>query len=270
MANNLQVPLTIHPKPDPTKEEQQVEEEASLLARRMANAAAFPMVLKAPLELGVIDITAIFGYAPVLLDRMLRFLASYSVFKCRTVVLEDNGQTDKIERVFAAEPVCKFLLNNSDVSGSFASLCMVDLSDVYIKTWRHLKDMILEGRDAFSYAHGMKIFEYIQTDSQFGEVFNKAMLESSTIVMKKVLNVYEGFKDVKTLVDVGGGLGNTLSLITSNYPHIVGVNFDLPSVLASAPSYRGTNHICIINMYKKIRKLAVLGEFRKTSIPIQI
>ncbi|KAL9283357.1 putative O-methyltransferase COMT-type, S-adenosyl-L-methionine-dependent methyltransferase [Arabidopsis thaliana] len=270
MANHLQVPLT---KPDRVKEEQEVEEEARLLARRLANAAALPMVLKAALELGVIDtITTVGGgdlwlspseialrlptkpcnlEAPVLLDRMLRFLVSHSVLKCRTVI-EENGQTGKVERVYAAEPVCKYLLNKSDdVSGSFASLFMLDLSDVFIKTWTHLKDVILEGRDAFSSAHGMKLFEYIQ--AEFGKVFNRAMLESSTMVTEKVLKFYEGFKDVKTLVDVRGGLGNTLGLITSKYPHLIGINFDLAPVLANAHSYPGVNHVAG-DMFIKIPK----------------
>ncbi|CAA7049069.1 unnamed protein product [Microthlaspi erraticum] len=263
MDNHFQVSST-KLKPGQTKEEQQVEEDASLLAMKMSNANAFPMVLKAALELGVIDTIATVGHglwlssseialrlptkpsnpeAPVLLERMLRFLASYSVFKCRTVALEENGQTEKVERVYAAEPVCKYLVNNSDISGSFAPLSMVHLSDVYNKTWLHLKDVILEGSDAFSCAHGMKVFEYFQTDTKFGEVFNRAMLESSTIAIEKLLNVYEGFKDVKTLVDVGGGLGHTLSLITSKYPHIMGIKFDLPPVLARASPYPGVQHV---------------------------
>ncbi|CAH8279563.1 unnamed protein product [Arabidopsis lyrata] len=157
MENNFVVPSTIYPNPKSaqTKDEQQVEE-ARLLARRLSNAAAFPMVLKAALELGVIDIIATIGdglwlspseialrlptkpsnpEAPVLIDRMLRLLASYSILKCRNVVTKENGQTGKIERVYTAEPVCKFLLNNSDSSGSFASLIMMNLSDVNIKTW---------------------------------------------------------------------------------------------------------------------------------------
>lgn len=138
------------------EEEKQVEEDARLLARRLSNAAAFPMVLKAALELGVIDTIATAGVglwlspseialrlstkprnpqAPVLLDRMLRLLASYSVLKFRTVVIEDNGQTKQMGNVYAAEPVCKFLLSNVGGSGSFASLIMLNLSDVNIKTW---------------------------------------------------------------------------------------------------------------------------------------
>ncbi|EFH42255.1 predicted protein [Arabidopsis lyrata subsp. lyrata] len=264
MENNFVVPSTIYPNPKSaqTKDEQQVEE-ARLLARRLSNAAAFPMVLKAALELGVIDIIATIGdglwlspseialrlptkpsnpEAPVLIDRMLRLLASYSILKCRNVVTKENGQTGKIERVYTAEPVCKFLLNNSDSSGSFASLIMMNLSDVNIKTWGHLKGVILEGKDAFNSAHGMKLFEYMRSNEQYCKLFSQAMSESSSMVMEIVLEAYDGFKDVKTLVDVGGGLGNTLSLITSKYPHILGINFDLPPVIARAPLYPGIKH----------------------------
>ncbi|KAL0886862.1 hypothetical protein Bca101_010845 [Brassica carinata] len=268
MENRYEEPSTIYPTPKPVQtkeEEKQVEEDARLLARRLSNATAFPMVLKAALELGIIDTIATAGVglwlspseitlrlstkprnpqAPVLVDRMLRLLASYSVLKCRTdtVVVDDNGQTKQMGSVYAAEPVCKFLLSNAGGSGSFASLIMLNLSDVNIKTWRQLKDVILDGSDAFSSAHGMKLFEYLQADEPYRKMFSQAMSESSTMVMEKFLELYEGFKDVKTLVDVGGGLGNTLGLITSKYPHIMGINFDLAPVVARAPLYPGVKH----------------------------
>jgi len=57
--------------------------------------------------------------------------------------------------------------------------------------------------------------------------------------MRKVLECYKGFKDVKRLVDIGGGLGANIHLITSKYPHIHGINFDLPRVIQHAPPYSG-------------------------------
>ena len=35
----------------------------------------------------------------------------------------------------------------------------------------------------------------------------------STIIVKKILESYKGFDGINTLVDVGGGLGVTLSMI---------------------------------------------------------
>lgn len=103
--------------------------------------------------------------------------------------------------------------------------------------------MILEGKDAFSSAHGIKCFEYIRSDVQFGEVFNRTMSETSILIMNKVLKFYKGFENVNTLVDVGGGLGTIIGLVTSKYPHIRGINFDLAPVLARAPLNPGTKII---------------------------
>ncbi|CAA7022842.1 unnamed protein product [Microthlaspi erraticum] len=259
MANHLQEPLSTSPKPSLTKEEQQLEEETvSLQAQSLVNTMAFPMVLKAALELGVIDTISAVDEgvwlspseivlrlpikptnleAPVLLDRMLILLASHSILKYRM------HETRKTEREYAAEPVCKFFLNRGDGSGSLASLFLINLSEVYFKTWTNLKDVILEGNDAFSAAHGMKLFDYIGSNKPFGEMFSKSMSEASTLTMKKVLEAYKGFKDVNTLVDVGGGIGTVLGLVTSKYPHIKGINFDLPSVVAYAPLYPGVKHV---------------------------
>ncbi|KAK9026124.1 hypothetical protein V6N11_038970 [Hibiscus sabdariffa] len=67
----------------------------------------------------------------------------------------------------------------------------------------------------------------------------------STITMKKILETYDGFEGIKTLVDVGGGIGASLHAIVSKYPSIKGINFDLPHVINNAPSYPGVEHwIC--------------------------
>ncbi|CAH8358563.1 unnamed protein product [Eruca vesicaria subsp. sativa] len=271
MSNHLQEPLSTYTKPVLTKEDQEVDEKmVSLQAECIVNTVAFPMVLKAALELGVIDTIAAAGEgawlspieisrslptkptnpeAPVLLDRMLRLLVSHSILKCRMVEGKENG----MERVYATEPVCKYYLKDSDGSGSFVSLFMLLHTEVIFKTWTNLKDVILEGRGAFSSAHGMPIFEYMKSGGEFAEVFNRTMTEHSTMFLKKVLEVYKGFEDVNTLVDVGGSIGTTLGLVTSKYPHIKGVNFDLPQVLANAPSYPGVEHVSG-DMFKEVPK----------------
>ena len=86
----------------------------------------------------------------------------------------------------------------------------------------------------------MHFFEYLAVDKKLNEVYNKAMLNHTTIVMKRTIETYKGFEQLKQLVDVGGGLGMTLDLITSKYPHIKAINFDLPHVIKDAPSYPGT------------------------------
>lgn len=103
-----------------------------------------------------------------------------------------------------------------------------------------LNDTVLEGGFAFERMHGVNLFEYQKMDPKLSDVFNKAMISHTTLVMKNILDTYNGFEDIKTLVDVGGGLGINLNMITTKYPTIKGTNFDLPHVVRHAPSYEGT------------------------------
>ena len=103
-----------------------------------------------------------------------------------------------------------------------------------------LNNAILEGGIPFNRVHGMHtLFDYLSLDPRFNQIFNTAMYNYSTLVSKKILQFYKGFEHLKQLVDVGGGLGVTLNLITSAYPHIQGSNFDLPHVIEHAPFYPG-------------------------------
>lgn len=71
--------------------------------------------------------------------------------------------------------------------------------------------------------------------------FHEAMLNHTSIVMKKILKTYNGFNSLSggVLVDVGGGLGANLALILSRLPQLKGVNFDLPHVVSEAPKIKG-------------------------------
>ncbi|KAG7994745.1 hypothetical protein I3843_01G073700 [Carya illinoinensis] len=162
--------------------------------------------------------------APKMLDRILRMLASHSVLSC-----------------FAG----------ADDAGSFQRLYA--LSPVFSDSWFELKDAILEGGIPFDRVHGTSAFEYCSLDPKFNHVFNTAMFNFTTKLMKTILMRYKGFEQLKQLVDVGGGLGITLKLISSKYPHIKGINFDLPHVIQQAPPYPGVEHVGG-DMFKSIPK----------------
>lgn len=103
-----------------------------------------------------------------------------------------------------------------------------------------MKDAILEGEIPFNKANGMGVFEYHEKDSRYAEVTNKSTQNLNKITITKILETYNGFQEVKQMVDVGGALGLTMASIVSMYPHIKGVNFDLPHVIKDAPTYPGT------------------------------
>ncbi|KAH7519395.1 hypothetical protein FEM48_Zijuj08G0031600 [Ziziphus jujuba var. spinosa] len=191
-------------------------------AMQLAMSSVLPMSMQCAIELGIFDIIAKAGQeaklspseiaahmpttnpdAPAMLDRLLRLLASHSVLTC-SLVAHDH---------------------HLNANGS------------------QLKEAILHGGLPFTRAHGTHAFEYLDLDLKFSKVFNAAMCNHSTVVMKKILELYKGFEPLKQLVDVGGGLGVNLKLITSTYPHIKGINFDLPHVIKHAASYPGVEHV---------------------------
>jgi len=108
---------------------------------------------------------------------------------------------------------------------------------------RHcLKDAIKEGGiDLFTRRHGMNVFDYMSRarDPRFTDMFNKAMCAPSATFMPKIAQHYSGFSKAKTVVDVGGGVGETLKIILSKNPHIRAINYDMPHVIAAAPLIPG-------------------------------
>jgi caffeic acid 3-O-methyltransferase len=212
------------------------------------------MVLKTALELDLLEIIAKAGPgafltaseiashlptsnpdAPVMLDRILRLLATYSI-----LTWSFDSITD--ERNYGLAPVCKFLTKNED-GVSLAALNLMNQDKVLMESWYHLKDAVLDGGIPFNKAHGMTSFDYHGKDLRFNKIFNKGMSDHSAITMKKILETYKGFEGLTSIVDVGGGTGAVLTMILSKYPSIKGINFDLPHVIEDAPSYPGLEHV---------------------------
>ncbi|GAB4826099.1 Caffeic acid 3-O-methyltransferase [Ancistrocladus abbreviatus] len=233
------------------------EDEACAYAMTLTSGSVPPMVLKAVVELDVLEIIKKAGPdvylssaeiaaqlptsnpdSAVMLDRMLRLLASYSVLNYSLRTLPDG----RIERLYGLAPVCKFLTKNED-GVTLAALSLMNQDKILMESWYHLKDAVLEGGIPFNKAYGMTAFEYHGTDPRFNNIFNNGMSNHSTITMKKILETCNGFDNLSTLVDVGGGTGATLNMIISKHPTIKGINFDLPHVVKDAPSYTGVEHI---------------------------
>jgi caffeic acid 3-O-methyltransferase len=103
-----------------------------------------------------------------------------------------------------------------------------------------LHDSVLEGCYPFNKAYGISPWEYVGKNPQTNRTFNEAMATNSSIVMASVAKIYEdGLKKIKSLVDIGGGMGSSLSMIVKEHPHIRGINLDLPHVIATAPPITG-------------------------------
>ncbi|EPS58611.1 hypothetical protein M569_16202, partial [Genlisea aurea] len=141
-------------------------------------------------------------------------------------------------RRYSPAPAAKLLTEGI----SLAPLFMMQ-NDSAFNAWPHLKDAILEGGAAIVRAYGMSTYRYLETEERINKLFNRAMFERSILFMSKFLQTYTGFEGLKTLVDVGGGIGITLKMIIYKYPSIHAINLDLPHVINEAPSYPGIENV---------------------------
>ncbi|KAM1612268.1 hypothetical protein ACFX1Z_000954 [Malus domestica] len=237
------------------------EEENFCYAMQLVFSSVLSMSMQSAIELGIFDIIAKAGpgaklssseiaahigsgtknsEAPMMLDRILRLLASHSILSCSAVANEEDGSDS--QRLYSLGPVSNYFVTNED-GVSLGPLMALIQDKVFLDSWSQLKDAVVEGGIPFNRVHGTHAFEYPGLDARFNQVFNTAMFNHTTIVMKKILHLYKGFEKLTQLVDVGGGLGVTLGLITSKHPHIKGINYDLPHVVKHAPSYHGVEHV---------------------------
>ena len=92
----------------------------------------------------------------------------------------------------------------------------------------------------FKKANGEGAMSYYAKQPDMMNLFGKAMRGMSVPYMREMLECYDGFLGVETLVDVGGNYGDCLLMIMQKYPTVrKGINFDLPHVVAFAPEIPG-------------------------------
>jgi hypothetical protein len=94
--------------------------------------------------------------------------------------------------------------------------------------WSELIESIHTGQTATELAgrSSQEHFELIAKTTDAG-LFNEAMVSITRMAVPAVLAAYD-FTGISTLMDVGGGLGELLSGILSEYPSMRGIVFDLP------------------------------------------
>nr|AFK49182.1 unknown [Lotus japonicus] len=235
-------------------------DDAYPIALSLCFSRIFPAILNAAVDLNLFDIIAkaqkssgsslsaaeIASHLPfqhselaIRLERMLPVLASFSLLTCSIRTTEGGNR----ERVYAISPVGKYFIsdNNEGSLGPLSALMHRGFRDI----WNDVKDAIVDpnNNNQFKNAYGSLPFQYMEKNHGLNDLFNKAMAGASTLELNQILKIYKGFEGVSTLVDVGGGVGQALEQILSQYPSIKGINFDLPQVIQTAPPHPGIEHV---------------------------
>ena len=87
------------------------------------------------------------------------------------------------------------------------------------------------GKTGMQLAHGADLFEFLERHPNDGAGFDKAMTLIHADERAAVADAYD-FGALRTVVDVGGGNGDLLSVLLDHHPALKGVLFDLASVVA--------------------------------------
>ncbi|CAK9223092.1 unnamed protein product [Sphagnum jensenii] len=142
---------------------------------------------------------------------------------------------------YGLTPISKLLVTeNNPYNQAPAVLLYTD--PAILAPWQQLHRHVLYGENAVQSTYGKDLWQCLNDNPDLSKCFNAGMASGNPVDLT-VVRKYKGFKDIKTLVDVGGGIGKTLETIISSYPHIHGINYDLPHVIADAPTMPGIEHV---------------------------
>jgi hypothetical protein len=154
------------------------------------------------------------------LYRILRLLASLGVL------------TEEADRSF-----CLTVLGHrlrTDVPASMRSWAMLVESLGGVRAFEPIIETVRTGTPGVDLAHGIDIFEFVETHPQLAQGFHAAMSERTAQFAPSVATGYD-FSPMRIVADVGGGKGTLLAAILRANRNLQGVLFDLPAVVTVAP-----------------------------------
>jgi ubiquinone/menaquinone biosynthesis C-methylase UbiE len=149
---------------------------------------------------------------------LMRMLVSVGVFS-----LEDNEK-------FCLNSLGKHLLTGT--SDSLRGTVMAVGDEIY-QAWGNLIYGIKTGKTAFNHTFNRDFYSYLKQDSEASVNFNEWMKETTREWLLPVLEAYD-FSEVKTLVDVGGGIGTLTAVILNANPKMQAILFDREDVVVGA------------------------------------
>ena len=175
--------------------------------------------LLADAERDVDDLAETSRADPSALYRLLRALASLGVLH------ETDGRRFSLTEL--GRPL------RSDVPGSLHGWVRLNGRDYIWRSWGNLAGAVREGANSFRMLHGADVWEWRAEHPEESAIFDEAMMSLTAAGNAAILAAYD-FGRFGKLVDVAGGNGTLLGAILAAHPHLLGVLFDQPHVVAGA------------------------------------
>ncbi|GLT80904.1 hypothetical protein SLA2020_523150 [Shorea laevis] len=203
------------------------------------------MSLKCAVQLGIPDIIHSHG-GPITLSELVSALPIHPtkvncVYRLMRMLVHSGFfattrkfQGDKEEEAYVLTPASKVLLKDQPNCLSPFVLAMFD--PALVTPWQFLGDWMKgEKLTAFESVHGLGFWDYMDQNPEFKNLFQEAMASDSQMMNLVVKDCKQVFEHVNSLVDVGGGTGSIVNIISEAYPHLTCTVLELPHVVANSP-----------------------------------
>jgi predicted transcriptional regulator len=123
-------------------------------------------------------------------------------------------------------------LLRKDGQPSLRDCILLEVSPEHRRSWIHLPTVVKNGPGTTGCMeeYGRGPFEMLESNKEYGQVFNGAMTAYSDMENAMVLKSFD-FSPYKTMMDIGGGHGMLLSKIALDNPQMMGYVMDLDHVV---------------------------------------
>lgn len=182
-------------------------------------------------KLAIADL--ITDHGPMTADRLAEMTAThprslYRVLRALTTLglLEENER-----KAFRLTPIGKYL--RTEIEGSVRHLAIMFGEPWHWDSWGNLLHSVKTGEPAFEHTWGMGTYEYVTQHPEAAAIYDRAMTDVTMQTAPGIADHYD-WRSVGTVMDVGGGHGTLLKVVLEAHPHLKGMLFDLPHVVAGA------------------------------------
>jgi hypothetical protein len=198
--------------------------------RRMVDGFMVSQALHALVHLGIADAL---GSGPLSADELARRTGTQAgpLYRLLRAAAAQGVLEEDPDRVFALTPLGDGLRSDAPMSiGGWARHIGLPY---FWDVWSRLSDAVRTGEHAFRMVHGTDVWTYRLRRPEESEIFSRAMTGLAGMAAQLTLQAYD-FGRFRRIVDVGGAQGALIAAILARHPHVQGMLFDQPHVVAGA------------------------------------
>jgi SAM-dependent methyltransferase len=104
----------------------------------------------------------------------------------------------------------------------------------HLTSWQNLEYTIKTGKPAFDYVYGKPFFEYLKDHTDSNRIYHRAMYEYARYDYEEIADILD-LSIHNTIMDVGGGLGAILEIISRKNKEVKLILFETENVISLIP-----------------------------------